>query len=59
MGKKLTDASSSETRVLGMELGRHPLAIDDELVPRTTNADLGNLLPLDGLLGRGEFDTAI
>ena len=42
-----------------MELGRHPLAIDDELVPRTTNADLGNLLPLDGLLGRGEFDTAI
>ena len=42
-----------------MELRRHPLAIDDELVPRAANADLGNLLPLDGLLGRGRFDAGI
>ena len=39
-----------------MELGRHPLAIDDELVPRAANVNLGNFLPLDGLLGRGGFD---
>lgn len=57
--QKLTNASSSDAGVVSMNLGRHPLAIDDELVAGTTNVDLGDLLAVDGLRGCGEFDARL
>lgn len=57
--EKLTDASSSDAGVVSMDLGRHPLAIDDELIPRPTDVDFGDLLPVDGLRRDGKFDARL
>ncbi len=52
-----TDAASSDAGVAGMDLGRHPLSVDDELVPRTADVDFGNLLDaLDRSLDHGRLD---
>lgn len=41
--RKPTDAGSSQTGVASMNPGGHPLTVDDELIPRPTNAEFGNL----------------
>ena len=34
-----------------MNLGRHPLTVDDELIPRATDVQLGNFVLVGGLGG--------
>lgn len=56
---KLTDPNRSHARVLSMNSGRHPLAVDDELVSRPANVDLGDFVVLSGLDENGTLDRGV
>lgn len=56
---KLTDASRGHARILSMDLAGHPLAIDDELVSRPANTDLGDVPMLDRVGGHRRINGGV